>query len=439
MSGAVRRTGHTMLLIGRSSAGSIVSNWGLACLSLIAAFGVWFLVQDVENPRTRAIVPGEGQPFVPVEALNVPNAYLVQDLPMVQVDVEAREGDIERLSASDFRATVDVHSLFPNGELSPADGVSLPVSVTSKRDGVRIVRVLPATVQLTVVQAEAKTFQVQIRRTGSPPAGFREQVDEALVDPAFVTVTGLPSLVASIDHVEVVVPLSGVKDETYMYEGEVVALTASGNSVTVNLSATRAKVTLSTPQTFSVKSVPVLANPINFPAPGYRVTNIQVEPSVVTATGPDSVVDNLSTLLLDDIDLTNATSSFTRTPQIKAPPGVALDRLRVTVRVEVKLIECTPGATTTTPCSSASIAVAPLFVDPPLGLTFESGNYTAQVHVSGPADRIAQLKPSDIKVTVSLANGLPGTGTFTPVAVAPSGVKVESVEPMTLRLIPVAP
>ena len=70
---------------GRSALLSVTDHWALALFSIVAAFGIWVAVQDIDNPRTTGEAPpGDG---IPVEALNVPNGKLVEDLDRITVTV----------------------------------------------------------------------------------------------------------------------------------------------------------------------------------------------------------------------------------------------------------------------------------------------------------------------------------------------------------------
>src|SRR5690606_30613906 len=155
------------------------SHWALAAFSVVAAFGVWVAIQDVENPRVQGIAPATGG--VEVEALNIPRGFLVDDIAPVKVEVEARQEVLAALQPGDFKATVDASQLGPNLRRA-----SLPVKVTTTRDGVRVLDVSPPEVQVQLIEAAEQEFEVTVRRTSPLPAGYEES-EPPTIEPFRVT------------------------------------------------------------------------------------------------------------------------------------------------------------------------------------------------------------------------------------------------------------
>jgi YbbR domain-containing protein len=426
---SIRQTAAVAWGLLSASVSTLVRHWALTLFSLVAAFGVWFTIQDVENPRVEGVVPvAEVEQGIRIEAVNVPDGFIVVDPSPIHVRVEARKDDLPTLRAGDFKATVDVQNVVPG---SPA---SKPVRVESRRNGVTVIAAEPSSVEINLVQAETREFPVQVNRVGRLPEGYVE-TDLPAADPAFIKVTGRVELVDTVKSVDVDINLSGARDSTTVIEGELVARTASGNPVALTLSQPRVRVTFKIEQTFSQRTVPLTPAIIGSPAPGYLVTNITVEPAVVVVTGVKAVVDSLKQINVEKIDITSANRNIIQTRQLERPPNVATDRQTVVVRVEIRPIDCTGGGgAANTPCGSASFVVAVTFVNQPLTVVIEDAAYFAQVRVSGPLDRLAALKQSDFKATVSLSGASPGTLTFPVTVTAPPGVKVESVDPLNVTL-----
>lgn len=414
---------------------SLHEHWALACFSLVAAFGVWFVIQDVENPRVQGSIPGEGEPAaVEVVAKNAGD-YIVRDLAPVRVQVDSRKDDVATLRATDFEAFVDVQGIQPGS--AP---VELPVRATSRRDGVRVIGVTPSTMRVTVVAAATKEVKVAIRRTGELPSGYRETPNsDPTIEPAFVTVRGLPELVASVTTADVVVNLSGARGETLTVEGDLTPRSESGGEVTVKLSQPRARVTIKIEQTFVQRTMAVTPSVAGAPLAGYRVTNVSVDPPTVIVNGPKAVVDSITLGLgTERVDISGAKSDVVLTRSIEQPPNTALDRRSVTVKVEIRPIECSAG--TGTPCGATTFFVAPDIGAPPIGLVRDTGAaISVEVRVSGPLAVVSALKPADIKAAVSLAMGTAGTANY-PVTIAPiTGVRIEPVDPVPVTLKPVMP
>lgn len=419
-------------LLLRASGGSLYANRTLAVVSLVAAFGIWFVVEDVENPRKEGTVPA-GQQAIPIEVLNRAEGYIVDDLPQVKLRVEAREADLPNLRPGDFRATVDVKGL------TASDAEWRPVKVESRRDGVKVLGVEPATVEVRMIQAATKEVRVEVRQTGDLPAGYRLS-GEPVIEPAFVTISGRPELVDGVETVQLDVNLSGVRSETFEHEGGLVARAAGGIEQTVDLSQARAKATFKIAQVFTQRTLPVLPVLTGSPQTGYRVASVTWDPPMVTVTGPKAVIDSLpSYVTTEALAIAGARTDVTSTRTVEHPQNVSLDRQSVVVKVKIEPFECTgQGAA---PCPAAVVIVAPIFEGSPPGLVVLPGStYAIQVRVAGPFTQIAALKASDVKASVSLAGGVAGTGAYPVTVTVPPGLKVEGADTtVSVTLVPVAP
>jgi len=185
-----------VLAIARSFAGSLYQNWPLASFSLVAAFAIWFVIEDVENPRVTLRFPVEGLPAsIPVEARNA-GSFIMKDNFAVSVVLEGRDADLQDLVPNDFRAYVDVQGMQPDIE------DVREVKIESRRSGVRVIEVIPSSVRVTVVEPEERELPVTIRRSGQVASGYQEVESASSVEPATVVVSGLPERVASVRSVD---------------------------------------------------------------------------------------------------------------------------------------------------------------------------------------------------------------------------------------------
>lgn len=416
------------LAVFRSAAASVYRNWLLASFSLVAAFAIWFIVEDAENPRVTVRFPAEGLPAaIPVEARNAGN-LIMKDSFAVAVVLEGRDDDLDNLVPGDFRAYVDVQ-----GMQAGIEDVR-EVKVESRRSGVQVVEVIPSSVRVTVVEPQEREMPVTIRRSGQVAAGYQEVEQATTIEPATVVISGLPERVASVRSVDLDVNLSGVRDNTTI-EGDLVARSQSGAQVVVTITPARAKASIQVEQTFVQRTLPVEVLTTGDVASGYMITNVKVEPATVVVTGPQTVVAGLTKLTTQPLDVSGARTDQTLIRTIDEPANTSLGRPSVTVTVEIRAIECGTGEAGT-PCGGATLVVGPAFENTPAGLT-HSGVYSVEVKVSGPLTQIRDLEPGDIKVVVSLAGGTAGTRGYPVTVTLPGGLKAEPVPNLQVTLVSV--
>lgn len=403
---------------------SIAQHWLLAGFSLVAAFAIWALIEDVDNPRITGDAPAEGG--IRVEGVNIPNDLIIDDLGSVRVVVEALRRDLPGLRPSDFTAEVDLKDIASNGG-------TRAVKVTSKARGVTILKVTPREVEVRTSLAATRDVPVTARITTGAPAGF---TSERLlkVDPPSVTIKGSADLVARVDAVEVDVSLANARQQgEFSVEGELVARSA-GNRVDVSLSHSKAKATFEVKQVFLQRTLGL--NPVitGSPAPGYVITSVSSDPAVIQVTGEKSIIEGLQgPINLEKLDVTGAQQSITITKLIDRPPNVVTDRQSVVVRVEITPLAC--GAGVSAACPPATFFLAPSVEGPiPTGLRLE-GSYTVIVRISGPLALLAALKPDDLRATISVAGLAAGQSAVTPRVIAPPGIHVDGVEPLNVVLV----
>jgi YbbR domain-containing protein len=404
----------------RAGVANVTSHWALASMSLVAAFGVWMAIQDVENPRVHGIAPASGG--VEVEALNIPQGFLVDDIAPVKVEVEAREGVLGDLQPGDFKATVDASSLGPGLRSAP-----LPVKVTTSRDGVRVLDVSPNEVQVQLIEAAEQEFEVTIRRTNPLPAGYQES-EPPTIDPFKVTVRGRPERVQSVRSIDFDVSLAGIRQDTTL-EADLVARTADGNPVQVQLSQPRARATFHVVQIVSTRTVALSPTVTGTPQDGFTISGVTVEPQTVVVTGPTNVIDSLGAqLAIEPVDVTGARQEVVKTAQIIRPENVSIanrDTPTVVVRVQITPVEV-----------SAVRWLAPDIADVPDGLSLQPGTVlSVPVRITGPLTQVRALKAGDIKATISLSGAKEGFSDYQVSLEGPQGLRLEA-DPVRLSLVP---
>ncbi len=427
LSESIRGFFLTLSLVARTTVSNVSGHWALAIVSLIAAGIIWVVIQDIENPRVEGTVPLEGEAQgIPVEFVNLSPDFVVTEASRVRVRVEAREDQLPELRPGDFRAIVDLEGVEPG---IPLD---LPVTVEPADDTIRVLEVIPSTVRVDLEPVAEEEFEVEVNVTGSLPPGF-EETEARTIAPPFVTVSGRPDLVEAVDRVEIDVNLSGQR-QSFEVSGDLIARNRNGDRQTVTLSEDRAMVEFTIEQQTVERLLPVRPRLTGSPAPGYRATSIELQPSFVTVSGPQDVLEPLEELTLEPIDLGGATSDITQTRNIQRPSNVELERDSVRVDVGIAPIVCEDDQEAA--CGATTFHVAPRFTDVPEGLTVAPGSYTVQVAILGPLDELADLAPGDLDVTASLADLSAGISTVEPEVTVEDPFVVDDVEPLSVDLIP---
>ncbi|TMF58718.1 MAG: hypothetical protein E6I16_10925 [Chloroflexi bacterium] len=249
---------------------------------------------------------------------------LVGDAPAVNVTVIGTADDLQGF---------DKNALHVTGNFSRVKVGKNPVPIDVQNGDPHVKIAAPSSVQVSVDELGSSTQTVAINRIHALPPGFHEQTTATTVTPATVRVDGPKSQLSGIQAV-VVVDLENVPSTGTNLPYQVVIWDPNKKVLTRGFTVT--------PPSVSVKMV-IQADAITVPRPvgwtltgqpaaGYRVTNVQIAPLEVQATGPQN---SLSGLLLatDPVDISGAKGDVIRTVTIRPPAGVEVGQRTAQVHV----------------------------------------------------------------------------------------------------------
>jgi len=249
---------------------------------------------------------------------------LVGDAPAVNVTVIGTADDLQGF---------DKNALHVTGNFSRVKVGKNPVPIDVQNGDPHVKIAAPSSVQVSVDELGSSTQTVAINRIHALPPGFHEQTTATTVTPATVRVDGPKSQLSGIQAV-VVVDLENVPSTGTNLPYQVVIWDPNKKVLTRGFTVT--------PPSVSVKMV-IQADAITVPRPvgwtltgqpaaGYRVTNVQIAPLEVQATGPQN---SLSGLLLatDPVDISGAKGDVIRTVTIRPPSGVEVGQKTAQVHV----------------------------------------------------------------------------------------------------------
>jgi hypothetical protein len=249
---------------------------------------------------------------------------LVGDPPSVTVNVI---GTADNLKQFDYR-TLHVTGNFTNVKVGHDN---VPIAVANGDQNVTIDA--PSSVSVTVDELATATQTVSIDRVHSLLPGYHEQTSATTITPASVKVDGPKSKLTGIQAVVQVdlseVTVSGI-DRPYT-----VLILDANKKLVPQTTVTPAQVTVK--MVIQADAI-TEAKPVGFtltgqPASCYRVSNVQIAPLEVQATGLQNVLSPVNLLTTDPVDISNAKSDVVRTVTIRPPAGVEVNQKTATVHV----------------------------------------------------------------------------------------------------------
>ncbi len=314
----------------------LTNNLLLKILSAVAAVIVWIVVINIDNPTETFTISG-----IPIEVLNeqsITENDLTYEFPedkTVSVQVTARRTDRRKISADDFKATVDLSQIY-----GATGSVAVNITIVDNKALIRSWTQITRSVKVDVEEMQTREFEIQIEHSGEPADSYA--FSDEVVTPAIVRVTAPESIMDIIDHAAVTVDVGGISDDVET-TAAVKLYTRTGREVEADskltMNITEAKVSMSAVKTNQI-SVDIKVTGQDQVADGYKYITYECEPQTIYVTGAKALIATLDKLTIEE-DLTGASGNVTKTYQVSdlLPEGLEVadkqpETIEVTYQIE---------------------------------------------------------------------------------------------------------
>jgi YbbR domain-containing protein len=342
--------------------------------------------------------------------------------------IEASEDQWDQLTASDFKATVNLLGAQAGGQ-----DVEVQVEPLGKRSGLRIIEVIPTlpssegppgSVRVELKPLVSQVVSVSMDVVGAPPMGYEPSAPK--IDPSQVVVSGPEELVSRVSVAVATVDMSGVVTDVR----QTYPLAARDNSgfivEGVTIDPSNVDVEIGVEQKRFSRLVVVSPSLKGSPAAGYNVTAVEVEPTSVTLLGPLELLSVTSFVVTDDIDITGATSDMSRIVNLVGlPSGLSISgSTAVSVRIRIAAGQ-----------GKAIFGVAPQWTGLASDLRVVSVTPLVEVTLQGGLPTLQNVSPDQVKASVDLSGLGAGTYRLEPKVEAPAGLKVANITPASVEVV----
>jgi YbbR domain-containing protein len=298
-------------------------NFSSMVLSLLLALIIWIIVARETNPVTERAVA------VNVEVNGPDRGMLViSSLPTTaEVRVRATESTWP-LTSQEVSTILDLTGLGAGLHQVPLEARMVP--------GLQAVLgyVIPASVQVEIVEESERELPVQLVLSGSLPVGYTH--DEPVIEPAVVTVRGPLPQVLLVSEVRAELSISNYRED-FVTEVDLVALDNNEQPIGgLTILPPSVEVIIPVNLEEDIREVAVLLDADFRPALNYYISDITVNPLSVTVRGDPEILATLQSIRTQPISLEELTENVTRSVPLELPEGVKLvDVQTVEVRVTV--------------------------------------------------------------------------------------------------------
>ena len=198
------------------------NNLVLKISSLAIAFLVWIIVINVSNP---IVTRNTNVPLSVVNANIITDAgktYSLIGANSITVSYEVRNRDAGRISASDFKASIDLGNMY---DITGAVPITVDI-VNNKNLIIGAVASKPSIIRVSIEDLQRKEFTLTTKIIGTPSDGY--SVGEIKLDKTNVVVTGPVSVIGQISQIGVEIDVSG-RNSNESGKAELKYFDANGN------------------------------------------------------------------------------------------------------------------------------------------------------------------------------------------------------------------
>lgn len=385
----------------------LLRNWPLKLAAVLLATLLYSGLVVSQNVRT---FTGN----VPVDPLRPPpGAALLTDLDPVREIRYRAPLDVGILSPEDFRATADLSRVEPR---PGGEAQDVPVRLDAVNRLVQIVDFTPRTVQVRLDSVVERELPITVDH-GPVPAGIN--VGTPQTEPRVVTIRGASSAVAAVRAVvaRVTIDASALNIDR---DVELVPLDDQGNEVPrLELDPSRARVRIPVAVELATRPLPVVAQLVGELAGGYAISDITVEPLVVTVSGSESVVTHLEAAETEPIDIAGRSDDFETTVGFSLPEQVSVVGSSQ-VRVALTINEL-PGSRT----FMAGLRLVGTRSD----LAYRLASNQVSVTLAGSSPDLNGVSADDLLAVIDVTGLAPGDHEVTATLTPPAGLDVLAISP----------
>jgi YbbR domain-containing protein len=393
---------------------SLLSRTTTLVVVLMLAIIIWATAVRANDPEDTGTLE------VPIEIVGKPpEAELVSRPPeVIRLTIQGPVSALDQASPEDYQAIIDLSDI-------PYGDSTVLIQVQGGDEQIELVSWFPEDALIEMEQIITREIPIALQLRGEVARGHR--LGEERVEPETVQITGPAPRVDQITEGRVVVFLDDAREAInelrrptfYDMQGNVASV------VGLSVNPVEVEVIIPIEELAGFAEKPITVNWIGEPALGYRLLDVNVEPSSVQVTGLPATLDALR-LQTEPIDISGLTETDTRQVTLDLPNGVQLvDIQPVVVIVEIE------------PILSSSVVQRPVEIRA-LGEGFEAilDPEEVRVFLFGPLPILDSLAESDVRVTVDLLNLITGTYLLEPfVTVSAEDVEVRSAQPSRITVI----
>lgn len=398
----------------------LMNNIGLKMLAFLAAFMLWLIVVNIDDPVTTQTYHNIPVSVVNEEVLAEANQtyQIVDNTQSVSVTISAHRSTLSKIKSEDIVAYADMKELTLNTQ------IPIQVVVNGFEGDYEEAYTSPRNLQVKLEEEQTKKFPIVPTTTGTVRDGYA--LGEIQAVPERVSIRGPISVISKISRVEAEVSVSGLSQDAVL-ASELVLYDDENNVIdqsllTNNLGTDGVSVSV---QLLNTKNIPLVFDTSEITAAdGYTFTGITYEPQEILVSGVKEELKKIEEIQIPAfvLEISGLTKRMEKVVDITEYLPDTVSLVDANAGSVVVTISVERDGTKTYDVSLGSVMVNGLGEN--LSIKYQTADMI-ELQVKGPADALEKFVV-DKNVSIDLTEyKTPGTYTVPVQVKLPEGCELE--------------
>ena len=369
-------------------------------VSLLASITLWIYMSSVDKEVITQVFRGVKVEIEGEDILRDSRNMVITDMDTntVTVVLEGPRRIIGSWDSDSITAVIDVSTITRSAYTSKQYVINYPDGTDTS--SIKEIRKTPETINFMVSPQVSKTIQVRGSFDGELAEGYTAEMP--VFEPSTIVITGAEAYIKDVSYAWVTFG-DGVVDSTYKVETGFTLMDEGGMPLSNTGITFSTDVVTATLPVLDLKEVKLDVNIIEGAGATAANTKVTIEPSTLMLAGDSELLEGMNRIVLDTIDLTDFTSTFSDVYTIPLDNGLR----NITGETEAKVtIEITGLTTKDFKVSNIS------FINNTAGYEANILSESLNVKLRGKEELLSQIKADNIRAVADLTDFDESTGTY---------------------------
>lgn len=369
-------------------------------VSLLASITLWIYMSSVDKEVITQVFRGVKVEIEGEDILRDSRNMVITDMDTntVTVVLEGPRRIIGSWDSDSITAVIDVSTITRSAYTSKQYVINYPDGTDTS--SIKEIRKTPETINFMVSPQVSKTIQVRGSFDGELAEGYTAEMP--VFEPSTIVITGAEAYIKDVSYAWVTFG-DGVVDSTYKVETGFTLMDEGGMPLSNTGITFSTDVVTATLPVLDLKEVKLDVNIIEGAGATAANTKVTIEPSTLMLAGDSELLEGMNRIVLDTIDLTDFTSTFSDVYTIPLDNGLR----NITGETEAKVtIEITGLTTKDFKVSNIS------YINNTAGYEANILSESLNVKLRGKEELLSQIKADNIRAVADLTDFDESTGTY---------------------------